>query len=369
MKPIDRYRLAYERKEADRVPFWFEMEGRGAQLAGLPWKEYMEDPKRIASASIKATKWFGMDLVYTLCSSYYFCTGWGIKLKWHDDPRFNPDVAEWAIKGPEDYDKLHVLDPKKDGMMPQVFKAVELISDQVGEDYPIQLWCFSPLTSLYSHIASPERMEDLLLEPDAVHRGLRAVTDNYKEIMKAFRDAGGNYWQMVEAHANPDFVSLEQTKEFAVPYDTEILKEAHRLGMPTLLNMNTSLETYWELLINPNRNYLDCLRVNFKKYGAPLSQVDWKSSLRHWKQKYGKDFCLMTGPDSIAEALHYTPEQLEVFAKEMLEIMAPGGGFILGVLGCGSPEMTDENLFALRRAIDKYGVYSQGKYGVNPMWG
>ena len=125
MKPIDRYRLAYERKEPDRVPFWFDML-RGAQLAGMPWKDFMEDPKRITSASIKAARWFGMDLVHVLACAYHFVTSWGTKLKWHEDPRYLPDVAEWAIKGPDDYEKLEVLDPKKDGMMPQVFKAVDV---------------------------------------------------------------------------------------------------------------------------------------------------------------------------------------------------------------------------------------------------
>ncbi len=361
MKAIDRYRLAYERKEADRVPFWFEMEGKGAQLAGMPWKDYMQNPKRIASASIKAAKWFGMDLIFVLCNGYYPQSGWGTKFKWREDPRFGPDIAEWVINETEDYEKLEVMDPKRDGMMPQVMKAVELISDEVGDEYPIQLFTFSDLDLLYGGLAPPQRMGDLILEPDAVHKALKAINETQKEIMRALVDAGGTHWELIDIHANPDQLSVKQFEEFTLPYDHGLFREARKTGLSPMLCLNTPNEKYWDSLVGPGKNYLDALRIDYKKSGAPLEGVDWKSSLRHWKEKYGKDFCLITGPDAITICLMYAPEQLEDFSKEMLEIMAPGGGFILGVLGCCSPEMTDENLFAVRRAIDKYGTYPRGK--------
>lgn len=359
MKPIERYKLAFERKEADRVPFLIEMEQKGAQQAGMPWKDFMNDPKSIAYASMKAAKWYEFDIVYVLALYLYF-SGWGLKFKWYDDPRVPPDhdIESYPVKEPEDYEKVEVLDPKKDGMIPQVIDAVEIISDKVKGEYPIQLYCFPSMMALYSCIADSEkRLIDIKLCPDLVHKGLRTVTDSWKEVVKAFANAGGTHFHVLDLYMQPSMVTLKQAQEFLVPYDIEVLKEARKQGLATYLSLNTPSEPYWDMIIDAGGNYMDALRATHKDFSTPLSKVDWKGSLRRWKEKYGKDFCLITGPDALTEALRYSPEQLEAHCKEIMDIMAPGGGFVLGILGDGAVEMTDWNIFGMKSAIEKYGKY------------
>jgi uroporphyrinogen decarboxylase len=54
---------------------------------------------------------------------------------------------------------------------------------------------------------------------------------------------------------------------------------------------------------------------------------------------------------------HGTPDLIEQQCREALQVLAPGGGYILGP-GCALPAITpDDNIDAMIEAAHKYGTY------------
>ena len=52
----------------------------------------------------------------------------------------------------------------------------------------------------------------------------------------------------------------------------------------------------------------------------------------------------------------FAPEQIEEQVKELLDIMAPGGGYLF-TTGYSLEDCPEENMEALLQAVEKYGKY------------
>lgn len=91
--------------------------------------------------------------------------------------------------------------------------------------------------------------------------------------------------------------------------------------------------------------------------GAAILELDHMTDMRVAKNVMrGKATFL--GPINPAETLwRGTPALVEEQAREAIEILAPGGGLILGP-GCAmAPDTPAENVHALIEAARKYGRY------------
>ena len=73
------------------------------------------------------------------------------------------------------------------------------------------------------------------------------------------------------------------------------------------------------------------------------------------KQELGGIACIMGG-FPVYTVRYGTPVQIEEQVKELLDIMAPGGGYLFAT-GYALEDCPEENLEALLMAVEKYGKY------------
>lgn len=93
--------------------------------------------------------------------------------------------------------------------------------------------------------------------------------------------------------------------------------------------------------------------------GAQILELDQKADKAKAKAAAQGKTVLLGPIDPSGVLAHGTPELVMEKAREAIEIMAPGGGFILAS-GCALPATTpDENIDALIEAAKKYGTYVQ----------
>ena len=91
--------------------------------------------------------------------------------------------------------------------------------------------------------------------------------------------------------------------------------------------------------------------------GAKIIEIDQKADMQVCKYASSGKATLLE-PIDLSEILAAsTPELVTEKCREVIEILAPGGGFILGP-GCALPSTTpDENIDALIEAAKIYGRY------------
>jgi len=81
------------------------------------------------------------------------------------------------------------------------------------------------------------------------------------------------------------------------------------------------------------------------------------SDLAALKQRYGRDIVFCGGIDSHEILPHGTPEDVRQEVKRVIDIMAPGGGFMLGAVHTVMNDVPPENVLAMVDAVEEFGWY------------
>jgi len=78
------------------------------------------------------------------------------------------------------------------------------------------------------------------------------------------------------------------------------------------------------------------------------------------KANYGKDLCLMGNIDLDYLLTFGSPQEVEDEVKRVIDIAAPGGGFILSSCNILVDIVKPENALAMYNCAEKYGIYGRG---------
>jgi len=89
--------------------------------------------------------------------------------------------------------------------------------------------------------------------------------------------------------------------------------------------------------------------------GKTVSRFE-KTDLRRAKEVIGDHSCIVGGPPS-SLFIGGTPAKVEEYVRDLLEDLAPGGGFILSPAVSIPRNGRPENVRALKRAVEEHGVY------------
>jgi uroporphyrinogen decarboxylase len=82
----------------------------------------------------------------------------------------------------------------------------------------------------------------------------------------------------------------------------------------------------------------------------PLAGMD----LAELKKQYGKDVTLIGGVDCSQLLPFGKPQEIRDEVKRLLDIGAPGGGFIVGDSSCILPDTPVENVLAFYETVHEY---------------
>jgi uroporphyrinogen decarboxylase len=80
------------------------------------------------------------------------------------------------------------------------------------------------------------------------------------------------------------------------------------------------------------------------------------TNAKQTKEKIGDRVCLMGNLDPVGLLQDGTPERVTEEALRVLEVSAPGGGFVLAAAGAYGIEVSDANIRAL---LDSVKIYAE----------
>ena len=185
-------------------------------------------------------------------------------------------------------------------------------------------------------------MPDLIEERDNVKRALEIFVKLHLKDSLEFCRATGSRYAWVMLHKGFDnFISDTDYRELYWPYLQQWI-----LG---LIEHDITPVVYTEGAYNTRLKYLK--DVPEHKVIYHFEEVDLKLA----KKELGDTACLMGG-FPVYTVRYGTPEQIEEQVKELLDIMAPGGGYLF-TTGYSLEDCPEENMEALLQAVEKYGKY------------
>lgn len=307
----ERVRAALVGAPVDRVPFvfWhhFKPDGSGERMAQLT-KAFFHDT-------------FDLDIIKIMPDLPYPEPGRGI-----------------AATELRDLPRLGLETP----IFQEQLTCIRSLRAQLGEDYPLILTIFSPLTYAIRWVGRDKVVEAARQDPQSFEQGLPILAENLRGLLAAAIDAGasGIFFSCMGA-TNTDF-TREEYARFGRPYDLQALAGTGK-GWFNIVHVHA----------DPDQAGDELYFEDFVDY--PVQAISWSDRLTGPDLREAlslTDKCLMGGLAERGPLTHGTEVEIE---NEILGAVAQTKGRRLILAnGCSIPDDNPEHwLHAARRLVDQ----------------
>lgn len=344
MKPmtsLERVMTTLDHRIPDRVPVDLHNFLTAVHHAGLPLGEALQDGELMAESQLTYWRDFGHDVLLVENGVIAEAQACGCEAAYPVDQP--PDLRSHILaEGLDRVLDLEVPDPFTTPPMCEVIKAVRILRREIGDRVFIMGRADQGPAALFAALRGYEQfIVDLRLdeEPELIRATLDYCTRVHRRYAEALRDAGAHGTSM--GGAGVDFIGPNLHREFCHPYSREVIQAVGSSAFPFSLH-----------ICGDATPILDDMVAT----GAQMLELDYKTDMRIAKSAL-RGRSTFVGPVNPVTIWGGTPDQVIAAARDAIEILAPGGEFILGpgcALGLDTP---DANVHALIETAHRYGVY------------
>jgi MtaA/CmuA family methyltransferase len=338
MSPYERVKAAVDHEEADRVPVFPSTVAHAAKIYGVTYKQFCTSAELLAKASINTARVYGFDGIFVQADGWTEAEALGVELVYPEDNA--PSGREPIVQSKCDLKKLKIPDPLKDGRMPMVIHANEMIVKETGNEFFIKSQIDQSPFALTCEIRGFQRaFLDTYDDPKFLHQLLEFCTQVQIEYGRAVAATGVHSVFLGEAIGSQ--ISPEQYREFLLPYNSEVIREMKKEEVYVTLHTCGNSTHNFELMAET---------------GADIIEFDNGVDIAWAKRIVGEKTCLQ-GNINTTSLLSESPEVVEQLAKDCIMKAARGGGYLLSP-GCEpGPNTPPDNMKAMVTAAKKYGNY------------
>jgi uroporphyrinogen decarboxylase len=327
----------------DRVPVDLHNFLMVAQVSGLSFPEFMQSGEAMAEGHIQAWQ-YGHDLMILENGTVALAQACGCQVEYIAGSA--PVHIAPAIGSLNDIDKLVIPDPYKKHPLIENLKATRIVSKEIGHKVFIMGRADQGPFSLASMLLGVQEFLMALADPEnkqKLHRLLAFSQEVVYRYAIAQNEQGARITSIGESLSGPDVTSPKMYKEYEWGYAkhlTERLKEKNIL-------------LAYHICGNATRIVGDMIET-----GAAVLELDYKCDLQKIKQATQSKTTILGVIDPSSVLALGTPALVTEKVREELDVLAPGGGLILGP-GCALPSITPpENIHTLIETTHRYGRYT-----------
>jgi uroporphyrinogen decarboxylase len=340
MTGTERIQAALAGKWTDRRPVMLHNFMMAAHEEGLSMKEFGENPQKAALAFIHAAEKYDVDGLLIDVSTAVLAGSLGVPV---DYPEDEPARTKGTlISSLEEVGDLPPVDIARNAGIQHWLETTRIVKAYFGEEKFIRGNCDQAPFSLASMIrGSQELMTDLLLDQEKVHRLLEYATEAGIQFIRLMKGTGAHMVSNGDSVAGPEMIPPEFYREFAFPYETLLVNEAHRLGLTYALHICGDAGVILEDMV---------------KTGADALELDYLTDIQEI-YKYCHASTLMIGNLDPSEVVKYgTPEIIKQKTLELLEVYKGSPRLMINA-GCAiPPDTSPENIRAMIETTHQYST-------------
>jgi len=327
--PKERVGALLSGRRPDRVPCVPLILNHAARVIGVKVRQYATDGEVMGRAHVAAYRRYGHDLITIFTDTAVLAEAMGTELHFPED-----DVARFkapAVADPGDVDALKEADPRRDGRLPVLLRAIGHCVREVGDEVFVSCCYPAPFSTAAGLRGTAAFARDLYKNPGMAHALLEKSLKLCQGFAEAVVEVGG-VPVLVDPVASGSVISRRTFEEFALPYLARNIEAIKALGAPPILHICGRTSTIIDLMADS---------------GASVLSVD-QIELREARERVGDRVCLMGNVRPAETLLGGSPEDVRAEARRCLEDCADNpAGFILSS-GCEVPiAAPPENLMAL----------------------
>lgn len=335
MNSVERIITALQYKQPDQVPTLPVLLLQGAKLLKLPLPTYLQSEQFLIQGQTALIEKYGHDGVFGVPHFISDIEAFGGTVFYSDVG--SPCASYMSWKHWSDIEKLRPPIPQQFPSLQRVLKTIEGLAGKFKGKKLIVASALAPFT-LPSLLIGTEKWMELLWEDELLRT---PIMNQCLEICKDFciawsnaqLQAGADIIVLADGMASATCITRSQFEQFALPILQKTIAE---IRGPVGYEPVGRIEPFIDLIPN--------LTIKLILLGCEDNIVLCKKVLQ------GK-IAIMGNLNNI-EMLHWTREQTLQKAKELLQAVAPGGGYIFGPQGPEIPwDTPDEVIYALMEAV------------------
>ena len=300
------------------------------------WRHFPIDdqtPAGLAAATIDFQRTYDFDLVKVTPASSFCLKDWGVEDEWRGATEGTRDYTRRVIIQPEDWARLPALSPFT-GQLGNQLECLRLIVNDLGPHVPVIQTIFNPLSQAKNLLGKDTLLVHLRRYPEAVHAGLRILTETTQRFVEAAAQTGIAGIFFAVQHAQYGLLSEAEYDAFGRSYDFQVLEPARGLWL--------------------NMLHLHGEEIMFDRFlDYPVGVINWHDrdtwpSLQQAQTRFTGVVC--GGLQRDRTMVLGTPEVVTTEALDAIR-ETEGKRFILGT-GCVLPIIAPRaNIWAARRAV------------------
>jgi methylthiol:coenzyme M methyltransferase len=318
----------------DRIPVWLPVVGVTVSMmeqARASWPEAHWDAELMAKLAAMPWELTGLPAVTVPFCLSLEAEALGCEI---DRGTLNrtPSVKRPAFDTPDAFD--HPENLLETGRIPAVLRALEILSERIGDDIPINAKVTGGFT-IAGHVFGVSRFISWIkTDPEYAHQAVERSSEVTRELIGAFEDHGADVISISDPTSSGDLLSGEQYREFVLPYHRKIAGAAKK---PSVLHICGNTKD---------------LLGHIRETGFDAYSFEEKVDVLTAKKLLGDDISLIGNIAPVATMLQGTPDTVTADA-----VFAMQNGIDVLSSGCTLSPLTPlENIRALSKAPEHYRV-------------
>ena len=281
----------------DKRPVMLHNFMMAAREAGMTMRQFRSDPVWASKAFIQAGERYDLDGILIDIDTATLAGAVGVGI---DYPEDEPARAmQPCLSSLAQVDDLCAVEIAKNERVQIWLETCRLVKAHFGKEKFVRGNCDQAPFSLASMMRSPaDWMMDILSADEKVHRLLEFCTTACIQFIKLVAETGVDMVSNGDSPAGPEMISPALYRNFALPYERQLVQAAHQLNKPYALHIcgNTDailgamLETTTDALELDYKTDIDKIRTLFKVQVTFIGNLDPTGVLRNgtWRDVEAK---------------------------------------------------------------------------------
>lgn len=337
---IEDVRRAIELKVPERVPVFTSSEEFDVKWYGkYTYEQVCQSGEKMAEVWSAAIREFDYDWAWLQVDDCFEFEPLGVGCYGKDNIlRATKDYLPATM---ETLKNLPIVEPTKDGRLPEKLKALRLLRKEFGNTVLIVGSCAAPYSSVGLMWGLEETMIKTITEPDLLAEACEYFVDLQARYIKAQYKAGAHAIWLGDCNAFSSMLSLEQYRRHALPSCKKLIEKVKK-DMDIIIFIHNSEIAIPYLLAEV-------------ELGADIISAGPAADIAEVKKALAGKSCFSGNLDPIEVLMRGTPQQVATETERIMKTCKPGGGYIFCTGEMNPRDVPVENMKALVQTARRLG--------------
>jgi len=338
MTPMERVLTTLSHKEPDRVPLFLLLTMHGAKELGISIKEYFSKGENVVEGQLRMQKKYRTDCYYPFFHAALEFEAFGGEVIYTEDGP--PNAGMPVITDIEKIANLKSPKISESKMLHKVLYSIEKLKEKAQNNVPIIGVAMSPFSLPVMQLGFERYLNLMYFRKDLFEQLMRVNEEFCVEWANAQLAAGATAICYFDPVSSPTIIPRELYHE-----------TGFQVAKRTIGRIKGATATHYA-----SGNCLPIADL-VPQTGTAAVGISSLEDISKLKEAFRNKLTLLGNLNGI-EMHRWTPEQAKAKVREIIQIAAPGGGFILSDHHGEIPfSISDEILMTISETVNTFGNY------------